>query len=727
MLTLRSYFRLISRGWLLPLLAAWSPLLCAQETEPQPSITLRGRGLQPESRIELRFPADMISLDEVGKTEPNRWMSITPPWKSEVRWDSTRRAHFLPGEAPALETVYQMRIEASVDRDGKPVPASEPKEWSTPGLEIEQFWLPSRHGRSHENREPVTTLRFSVPVDVDSLRQRARFKRESGGMAISVEVRGVEGWGDSYPARWRRQLQETSRPESVDGRSAYEITPRRKLPVGDDWKLVLEAGVVSADGRLATRGETAYPMPQVLPMRVRAIQTTDSYHRPRSVSISWNKPLHADHEVADLAPWISIQPPPGPLELSLSENRRHLAVDAAFVHGEVYEIRIHPGIVADDGLALDRTRVERLCFRPLEPFVALPSMDEAQLRFGQRTYTILAGNLEEVRLRVKRLSPWETLFAKKGQDHYLNQLGEEDPQPVPYDLLAGTTIQDRVLACTAGLDRQENVILDWNEILGPGEGAALLVHVDGKPREDVKSGTRIVAQALVQVTDLGLAWKRDGEEMLLYVYSHATGEPVSGASVSLYGPGNEPLGGSISTDIHGVATLPDRHEVNRLVVMHAGDHHLVTRDEWFTYSPWQFDHAWTDEPLRDEARCLFFTDWGLYRPGETVHLKGVVRRSAGQSLELPRNGVIAALEVRDGRSRIILDRQCPLSARGAFSTEFELPESTVGTFTARLRLAAADGDDGEEGMEEVFWHSWEVQGVPPQRIRNPSGARPRIR
>lgn len=536
MLTFRFFTRLVFPGWLLLTMAALGPVLCAQEPDLRPSITLRGNGLQPGSQIELRFPADMIPFAEVGTTEANQRMSITPPWKGELRWDSTRLARFIPDETPALETVYQMRIEASRDCDGKAVLASEAREWSTPGLEIEQqYWLPSTYGQSREHREPVSKLRFSVPVDPITLQQRARFQSESGETSIFVDVRGVDGLGDSYPARWGRHLQEPGWEEGVQRSSTYEITPRRKLPPGDDWKLWLDVGVVSEDGRLATRKEIAYSMPQVLPMRVRAIRATESYHRSRSIAISWNKPLHEDHEAADLAPWISIAPSPGPLELSLLENRRTVMVDAAFEHGEVYEIRIHPGIVADDGLALERASVERLCLRPLEPFMALPSMDEAQLRYGQRTYTILAGNLQEVRLRVKRLSPWETLFAKTGQQHYLNQLSQEDPEPVPYDLLAGTTIEDREIACTAGLDRQENLIFDWNEILGPEEGAALLVHVDGKPREDVRSGTRIVAQALVQVTDLGLAWKRYGPEMLLRLFARDGRTGYRGICQSLRG------------------------------------------------------------------------------------------------------------------------------------------------------------------------------------------------
>ena len=106
---------LFSRG----LRLSWQSLLMgfflaspavASEEPVRPSILIRGSGLEPNVSIELRFPADIIPLDEVGRREPNRLLTITPAWEGELHWRSPRLARFVPGAPPEFQTPYQLRI-----------------------------------------------------------------------------------------------------------------------------------------------------------------------------------------------------------------------------------------------------------------------------------------------------------------------------------------------------------------------------------------------------------------------------------------------------------------------------------------------------------------------------------------------------------------------------------------------------------------------------------------
>ena len=61
-------------------------------------------------------------------------------------------------------------------------------------------------------------------------------------------------------------------------------------------------------------------------------------------------------------------------------------------------------------------------------------------------------------------------------------------------------------------------------------------------------------QALIQLTDLGLVWKRARTGVDVFVFSHSTGQPVPGATARLFSNENEPLR-ETATDAKGLAHL----------------------------------------------------------------------------------------------------------------------------------------------------------------------------
>ena len=53
------------------------------------------------------------------------------------------------------------------------------------------------------------------------------------------------------------------------------------------------------------------------------------------------------------------------------------------------------------------------------------------------------------------------------------------------------------------------------------------VSVEGDPKEAVSSQAVLGAQAVVQLSDIGLAWKLAGGQALVYAFSHTTGAPLA--------------------------------------------------------------------------------------------------------------------------------------------------------------------------------------------------------
>jgi uncharacterized protein YfaS (alpha-2-macroglobulin family) len=139
-----------------------------------------------------------------------------------------------------------------------------------------------------------------------------------------------------------------------------------------------------------------------------------------------------------------------------------------------------------------------------------------------------------------------------------------------------------------------------------------------------------VQNVLLIVADTNLVVK----EMFNHVYVWATdlssGQPVSGRNLALYGQQGEFLGEAV-TDSGGLATFdyqpPEDYLQGVLVVSNepgqAG--FGIAGSNWSQkVTPWEFglNTAWNDEPARF---AYLHTDRPIYRPGDTVYFRGIVR------------------------------------------------------------------------------------------------------
>ena len=70
---------------------------------------------------------------------------------------------------------------------------------------------------------------------------------------------------------------------------------------------------------------------------------------------------------------------------------------------------------------------------------------------------------------------------------------------------------------TAGLDDQDEFVVDWRQALNGRKTGALFISVEGEARPEwTGPKRRFGAQAFVQLTDLGLAWKLTPDEAFLF-------------------------------------------------------------------------------------------------------------------------------------------------------------------------------------------------------------------
>jgi uncharacterized protein YfaS (alpha-2-macroglobulin family) len=207
-------------------------------------------------------------------------------------------------------------------------------------------------------------------------------------------------------------------------------------------------------------------------------------------------------------------------------------------------------------------------------------------------------------------------------------------------------------------------------------------------------------RVLANVTDLGVLLKAGTASGLVWVARLSDGKPVAGAVVTIFSTrGKRVHSGRTGKD--GVLALPgvgkllaqggaqekdsleenggedfDAYRSQRLIaIVEKGDDLAVVDGNWSNgIQVWNFDLPTDRRGGLRRTRGFIQSDRGIYRPGETVHFKGLVREiQVGELPRVPRARRIA-ITVEDGRGATILERALELSSYGGFA--FDLPLSS---------------------------------------------------
>jgi hypothetical protein len=197
--------------------------------------------------------------------------------------------------------------------------------------------------------------------------------------------------------------------------------------------------------------------------------------------------------------------------------------------------------------------------------------------------------------------------------------------------------------------------------------------------------------ALVQVTDLGVHAKIGVEDGVVWVAGASDGLPRAGASVVLHDLHGRVLARAV-TDSGGIARLrgirrppPERAENGRVdweeqafdgyvEVRRGGDRALVGINQWDPdLSPWRFNvpSAWGDQRL--PAAAAVFTERGIYRPGDSVFVKAIVRTGLLGALRTPARGDSVRIVFKDREEGVLKEAVLAPTLFGTLQQAVRIP------------------------------------------------------
>lgn len=767
--------RILARCGLLLLLVACAVLVGCSPSAPRPGgVELAANAGPPSAGMtfELRFDQAMAKTSEVGAPLTNSPLVIRPKLSGAFAWLSPRSGVFTPSEPLELDTRYELSLRGGLIRaDGSILESGFHETIMTP-----PFGLNGAHpdqASTNANSEPEIKLVFNANVRAKDA-GRFMFFQDSAGRKVQVEAqqgfpedlpRYYEWSGGGSLRTWEQEFVLARRLSERRGRFESEpatnelpnlvlVSPRTPLPLGRGWKLVIEAGLPASDHPYRLRQGRAIPVGDVTPFEIVSLRPHNWLYSGPSLSIEFSK-RPSDSLTNELQRWLQIEPAPTNLLVSIEGKSLNLRGD--FKSQSTYLLDFKPGFPAAEPFSLSGTNRYQVTMPSVPPRLYFSAVSRDQLATGQRTFPLLAVNVANVRVRAKLMDAHTAIHGLRGFQSYQRDWRDRQEKgdwneyyhALDYNVVPGRTVFDQELDVSAALDEARRVELSWDRILGTRKTGVVLLEVERNLPENEHS-PRLGTQALIQLTDLGMVWKRSKEVVQCLVFSEATGLPVPAAKVRLY-TGENQLVEEALTDTNGWANLPYHEAAGAsfdtfeppsqragstnaawIAVEKGEDFHALPLNEYQlglygfgTELP--YEHFSQLENLR---RILLFSDRNLYRPGEEVHLEIWARQWAEGKLEKPQ-GLKGVLECFDSQDRKFFETNVVFADGGSFSTLIQLPTTSLGMYSARLRFGTnvppeknPDWRYQNHRLLDQYEHTFRVQDFQPSAFEVSVPAKP---
>jgi uncharacterized protein YfaS (alpha-2-macroglobulin family) len=600
-----------------------------------------------DGTITLMFNRPVVPLlapsDPARADLPNP-VTFDPPIAGRGEWLNTSIYVFTPDEPLAGGTTYTGRVAAGLaDTTGGLLAETYTWSFSTqpPGV----VWVTPTEGATLVPVDGPIQVTFNMPVDPDSA-QRAFSLRRPG--LLGERVAGTFA-----------VLSDT-----------LIFTPSARLSFDQEYVVTIGAGLRGLGGGRGMPDDyswrfTTVPLPRILSTDPADGQQNASPYTP--FIIYFNTRI----DPATVMPNLEMEPPLSPTSTYTYYNDW----DNSFILGfdvrpsTDYTVRIGPNIADPYGNTTGQEMTVRFRTAPLDPAVWLNLPDVVGTYSAYEPARLFVGhlNVNRVNLALYRLTTTEYFAAR--EDWY-------DYNPPSSALLRRWSVP-----VEAARNEMAYTPVDLVEGGGRLEPGLYVLEL----RADGVSFDRWLHRHVLAVSAINLTVKSDERETLVWATDLETGAPVSGLRLSAYNYTGTRYG-TATTDDDGLATLPGYRNTGWLSILVIGDEPFTMGSpDWNNgISIWEF--GLSAESL-SAWRGHIYTDRPIYRPGQTVHFRGILRQEADVHYTLPPNATVQ-VTVYDAAYQQVYQEYLPLDEFGAFTGEVALAEgASLGQYSIEATVS----------------------------------------
>ncbi|HWK09783.1 MAG TPA: MG2 domain-containing protein, partial [Vicinamibacterales bacterium] len=658
--------------------------------------------------IRVVFSDPMTAIGRVPAQLRPPFFHITPAASGTFRWSGTTILIFTPARSLPLATEYTVTIDdTAVSLSGRRLTEAYSFTFRTPTARLLRTnWY--RPGGRYD-APPLVALNFNQPIKPEDVvthlsaafqphpftapaiapdaQQRLAVVDPGAAQALAAKIATASAAAQASAGVQFRLAHDWDKKKFPPAKDLVVIELTTPVPPESFVKIETDGAVPSPAGSAVSGARETYLIEAERAFFVDGIYCTAQCDPDSANPIEFRAPVTAAAFAAALSaadvtdPRRSIEQPketPRVREIEELDGEQHLTVEDAGLKAQPPATRwlltLPATLIAADGQTLGYTWagiVENWHQRAFTSFGDGHGVWEtgggARLPFYARNFR----NVTQWAAAIDPSNLMATVIAQ--QENHFQQAPDGDGV-------------DRQLGGAA--DKILSHGLDLSKVLKPnGTGLVWAAVKDGTPIERSRAwmqpdGSPTVRSAIVQVTNLGITIKDSPLNTLVFVTRLDTGAPVGGAKVSIV-----KLDGSAlwtgTTPADGTVLAPntrirDPHQWYRFAFLVTaekdGDIAYVGSDWNEGLSPWEFGLRFNLDDADPLLRGTVFSDRGVYRLGEEVHLKAILRRNAPSGVSLLAEGTPVSITVRDARNRVVDERTVKVNAWSSADWTMTVPE-----------------------------------------------------
>jgi len=685
------------------------------------------------NEIRVVFSEPMVVVGKIPKDVTPSWFHVSPAIKGGFRWSGTTTLIFTPDPATPLPyaTKYDVTIDASAKSiAGKTLDKPYTFSFITPTIKLLRTqWY-------RKNNDPLSAVMigmwFNQPVDRNVITQHLQLRTQVHDVTLpELQPDAIERLNKVDPKAvpaFNAKLERSKNAAASNGAPVLSF-------LADDWdkklwpsvpelvvletkpgvapdtylQVYLDAQLAHSGSKINTGVEQAVTIeldPAFFVVKVNCTTECNPEERTwiefRSKDGVKLEDLKAALHVTDITnPAKEVKVKPAETNPDTNDETSSFSLDDlgyTIEPAHVYAIKVDPTLASNDGQTLGYTWIGIVDYWHKSAFTSFGGGHGVWEASGGAVLPFYARNYKTVQQWTAPVKPEEAMPTILS----LQKNGFTDSPDVPGKMRTLAPAPDKIQSYGANI----------GPVLNNGKGLVWAAVEAGEPIPKSKAWDNEPKRraTLVQVTNLGISVKDSPQNTLVLVTSLVDGKPVEGATVTIR-PLDNRVFWSGKTDAHGIAIAPNTHI--RLAERPAPpdpNKNSWDRDEdqWSAVSqlkfivtaekdgdvayvasnwnegivPWAFDLNFDLGERTPLLRGTVFTDRGVYKLGEEVHFKAVLRSDTPRGMSLLPAGSKLDIVINDSHAKTVDKRTLPLNEWSSAEWAWHVPaDGPLGTYS----------------------------------------------
>ncbi|MBI5566327.1 MAG: Ig-like domain-containing protein, partial [Chloroflexi bacterium] len=524
--------------------------------------------------------------------------------------------------------------------------------WQFAVMPPKVVYITPGNGSAQVPIESPIVVQFNQPISLDSAREHVSLTASNG---------------QSVPLNFDVQSE------------TLTVTPTNRLDFEAAYVIKITSGLTGRSGGSGMRESvnalfTTVPLPKII--------STDPVNGQRDAyaytgfTIRFNTSMNHDTVMDHL----TFNPPLSPTQVYTYGYGESFGMNFGAQPSTDYEVKIAPGIQDPYGNETKEALTVRFRTADLEPSVNLhvPNFVGTYNAYDPAQVYVVNTNIRTIEAKLYRLNA--------------DQFGQLQNYSYDNNLPLGAVVRQWTVSVEAPLNKQQATRLDMVEGGGTLAPGLYLLDVNSpqlKPESYYYSRRHVLVVSRHNIT-----LKTSQSGALAWVTDYQSGQPVPNVPLNFFGYDNQQLG-TATTDAQGLAALSAGNVIGAVAL----EPFAAASNDW-SGGISQYDFGLSGGySSGDQYRGYLYTDRPIYRPGQSVKFKGVLRREDDVKFSLLDVGTVRVV-INSPNGENVFDQQLPVNSLGTFASEVKLAdgaalgqyyvnvESSVFNFGAAFTVAA---------------------------------------